>query len=78
MSLIEFQIIAPWAIILIYAAVFMIIMFVMIQIDFGKFFKKEMQTQTMGMILTIIISIAITFCIGSLLVILSSCMINFI
>ncbi len=76
MTLIEFTIIAPWAIILIYVTVFIMTLFVMLQIDFGQFFKKEMQTPLMGMILTMIVSLVITFCIGSLLVVLSSCMIN--
>ena len=78
MSLIEFQIIAPWSILLIFMATFIMTVSVMIHIDWAKFFKKELQTPIMGILLTLIVSLVVTFCIGSLLIVLASCMVNFI
>lgn len=78
MNLMEFTIIAPWACLLIYTAVFIITLFIMLNIDFGKVFKKEMRTQTMGLLLTVIVSLVVTFCIGTLLIVVSSLFVNIV
>lgn len=78
MQLMEFYVIAPWAIILVYATVFVMTLFVMLQIDWAIFFKKEMKTHAMGLILTMIVTLVITFCIGTMLVVLSSTFVTFI
>lgn len=58
----------PWACLLIFIAVFIAVIFITTQIDWGKVFRKESQTQFMGVAMTIIVTLVITFAIGSLII----------
>lgn len=71
-TLASVQMISPWACLLIYAVVLIISIFVLSNIDFGKVFKKEMQTPMMNVFLTVLMALVITFCVGTLLIIISS------
>lgn len=68
----QFQLISPWACLIIYLAVLIVCVFIFSNIDFGRYFKKEKQSHTLGLMLTIIVSLVVTFCIGTLMIIFSS------
>lgn len=71
-ALASMQVISPWACLLIYAVVLVISIFILSNIDFGRVFKKEMQTPMMNIFLTVLLSLVITFCVGTFFIIISS------